>query len=381
MAGGNFQPYSNNRLILRRGRIKFTYEQSFAQYVLQFDVIDPTLTAPVNITQNSSGTVTSSSTATIPFAVNVRDFYVKINAPFFKSLWFTAGMQNRPFGFEVGQSSQYRETPERSRFTQNLFPNERDLGGMITLQAPNSSPLHAFKINAGMFNGSGIAREFDSKKDFIGQLMYNKSSKDERISFGIGVSYYRGATVQTDSTVYASVNATGSTANEVANKNVSNIGSYAKREYMGIDAQVSIDNPLGITTLRGEYVYGTQPGTAASSRSFEILPSGAMYVRQFNAAYFYLVHKIAKLPFQLVYKYDFFDPNSKVSGMQISSGGKFGTGDIKYTTNAVGINYLVNNNLKFMFYYDMIVNESVAINGWGYDKKDNIFTARVQYRF
>src|SRR6185436_16536385 len=38
VGGGNFPAYSDNRFILRRGRIKFTYDHSFAQYVLQIDV-------------------------------------------------------------------------------------------------------------------------------------------------------------------------------------------------------------------------------------------------------------------------------------------------------------------------------------------------------
>ncbi len=378
VAGGNFQPNTDNRLMLRRGRIKFTYEQAWAQYVLQFDVIDPTLTAPLN------SSTAPSATNTIPFAVNVRDFFVKINAPFWTPLSLTVGMQNRPFGFEIGQSSQHRETPERSRFTQMLFPNERDMGAMITLQAPKTSPLHIVKINAGVFNGSGIAREFDSKKDFIGQIILNNSTKNEKWQYGLGLSYYYGGTVQTDSTVYNSI----SNNTYTKDYNVSNIGSYAKREYFGVDAQVSYDNRFGITTLRGEYVQGTQPGSASSSRSFEITPVGAMYVREFNAGYFYFIHKIARLPIQLVFKYDFYDPNTKVEGNQITSTGKFGVGDIKYTTQGYGINYLASNNVKFMFYYDMITNETTGLydgkaNGtnYTYDKKDNIFTARVQYRF
>lgn len=377
VAGGNFAPASDNRFILRRGRIKFTYEQGFAQYVLQLDVIDPTLTAPLN------STTTPTATNTIPFAVNVRDFFVKINAPFWTPLTVTVGMQNRPFGFEIAQSSQFRETPERSRFTQMLFPNERDLGAMVTLQAPKSSPLHVFKLNAGMFNGSGIAREFDARKDFIGQLMMNSSTKSEKIQYGIGVSYYNGGIVQTDSTVYNSNNIGTETGATIwnADKNVSNIGGYTKREYMGVDAQFSLDNILGITTLRGEYVQGTQPGVAASSRSAEIAPVGATYVRQFNAGYFYFVHTIARLPIQLVYKYDFFDPNTKVAGTGISAAGKFGAGDIKYTTQGFGVNYLATTNVKFMFYYDLITNETTNLGGFTYDRKDNVFTARVQYRF
>jgi len=385
VAGGNFAAQSYDRFILRRGRIKFTYEQGIAQYVLQLDVIDPTLTAPLPISQDTGTKLISnaSATSTIPFAVNVRDFFVKVNMPFFKPLSMTTGMQNRPFGFEVSQTSQYRETPERSRFVQMCFPNERDLGVMFTLQAPNTSPLHAFKINAGLFNGSGIAREFDSKKDFIGQLMYNSATRDEKISYGIGVSYYYGGTVQTDQSVYSTfktINADSAVA--VVSKSVNNIGAYAKREYLGIDAQVSIDNIFGITTLRGEYAQGYQPGTASSSRAFEIAPTSAMYVRPFNAGYFYFVHKIVNLPIQLVFKYDFYDPNTKVSGKQIESTySKFGVADIKYTTNGFGINYLVSNNLKFMFYYDQITNETTRIKGYTTDLKDNVLTCRVQYRF
>lgn len=375
VAGGNFPAYSDNRFILRRGRIKFTYEQGFAQYVLQIDVIDPTLTAPLNA-------ATPNATGSIPFAVNVRDFYVKINAPFWKPLSLTVGMQNRPFGFEIAQSSQYRETPERSRFTQILFPNERDLGAMVTLQAPKSSPFHIIKLNAGVFNGAGIAREFDSRKDFIGQIMLNNSTKNEKIQYGIGFSYYKGGVLQTDSTVYRDISfIQGSSPVYLADKSVNNIGAYGKREYFGVDAQVSIDNILGITTLRGEYIQGMQPGVSGSTRSPEIAPVGAAYIRPFNACYFYFVHKIIKLPVQLVYKYDFYDPNTKVEGSQINSTGKFGTGDIKYTTQGFGLNYLVTSNLKFMFYYDLIKNEEVAINLFGYNKKDNLFTARVQYRF
>lgn len=373
VAGGNFQPYSDNRFILRRGRIKFTYEQSYAQYVLQLDVVDPTL---------SAGSSVGSSSSAIPFAVNVRDFYVKVNAPFWNPLTLTVGMQNRPFGFEIAQSSQVRETPERSRFTQSLFPNERDLGAMITLQAPKSSPLHIVKLNAGIFNGAGIAREFDARKDFIGQIVLNHSTKNERIQYGLGVSYYNGGVLQTDTLVYSGVDMTNSTSPKFNMYNSKqNIGGYAKREYYGVDAQVSIDNILGITTLRGEYVMGTQPGVAGASRSPEFAPIGATYIRNFSASYFYLVHKIAKLPIQLVYKYDVYDPNTKVAGYQVNSAGKFGAGDIKYTTNGFGVNYLASNNLKFMFYYDMITNENVAINLFGYNKKDNVFTARVQFRF
>jgi len=191
VAGGNFPAKSDNRLMIRRGRIKFTYEEKFASYVLQLDAVEP---SPTNPTTN--------------FAVNIRDFYAKINMPFWTPLTFTGGMQNRPFGFEVAQSSSVRETPERSRFVQMLFPNERDLGAMLTIKAPGTSVLHGFNINAGLFNGSGIAKEFDSKKDFIGQVMFNKSTSNEKIQYSIGASYYNGGVLQGNKFVYSSLDKT-----------------------------------------------------------------------------------------------------------------------------------------------------------------------------
>src|SRR6185436_2449922 len=108
-AGGNFPKGVDKRFQLRRARVKFQYDAPFndkgistSQYVLQFDV-----------SQNG-------------FAI--KDVYAKFTDPW--SGWFsiTAGMQNRPFGFEIQYSSSLRESPERGRMSQIIFPNERDLG-------------------------------------------------------------------------------------------------------------------------------------------------------------------------------------------------------------------------------------------------------------
>ncbi|MBX7205670.1 MAG: OprO/OprP family phosphate-selective porin [Bacteroidia bacterium] len=365
VAGGNFAPGSDNRIILRRGRIKFTHESNYAQYVLQVDVIDPTPTNP-----------------TTSFAVNVRDFYTKVTLPFYKPLSFTVGMQNRPFGYEIAYSSQFRETPERSRFVQMLFPNERDLGAMLTWAAANTSKWHGLKINAGFFNGTGIAREFDSKKDFMGQIIYNRSTKNEKVQYGIGVSYYNGGVREVTNVIYKDIS-TDMSGNIAYVKDSSKVhnGQYAKRNYIGADAQISFDTKLGLTTLRGEYVSGTQPGVLDATRSPEVQPATDAYIRSFNAGYFYFIHKIAKAPFQVVFKYDWYDPNTKVKGNEVRSAGKFGQGDIKYTTYGYGVNYLITANLKLMAYYDRVINEATHVTNFYTDKKDNVYTLRIQYRF
>ncbi|MBI3235339.1 MAG: hypothetical protein HYZ42_15105 [Bacteroidetes bacterium] len=174
--GSSTSANTNDRFFIRRGRVKFTYENEFSTYVLQIDATER--------------------------AVGLRDIYVKFTDPWLETFSLTTGMQNRPFGYEIQQSSQVRETPERSRFTQILLPNERDIGAMLTIQLPKSSPLHFLKLDAGMFNGTGIFYEYDKKKDFIGRLSGNNSSKNESFSVGYGVSYYNGWARQATRNIY-----------------------------------------------------------------------------------------------------------------------------------------------------------------------------------
>jgi hypothetical protein len=368
VAGGNFPAYSDNRFILRRGRIRFTYEHWVAQYVLQVDVVEPTPSPNA-----------SAATPSFPFAVNVRDFYTRVSLPVYPELAMVAGMQNRPFGFDIAYSSQFREIPERSRFVQTLFPNERDLGAIITVSGPRASVLRKFRINAGFFNGTAIAKEFDSKKDFIGQAIFGHTAKDGRLQVGLGVSYYAGGVVQTTKYVFNTLeHSTPATAVDSA---VSNAGAYARREYFGADAQVTFAHTAGTTTLRGEYVQGIQPGARDHSRSPDILPNYDTYMRSCNGGYLYLVHRILKSPFQLAFRYDWYDPNTKVSGLQIQSARQFAQGDIRYETFGYGINYLLSDHVKFTAYYDRVVNERTGVPGFEYDRKDDVYTLRVQYRF
>lgn len=369
VAGGNFAANSNQRFMLRRGRIKATYDGGTTQLVFEMDIIEP---SPVLGSAN---------------AINIRDFYAKISMPFYKDLSLTTGMQYRPFGFEQQYSSSLNESPELTRLVNNVFPNERDLGAMITLKAPSTmSLLHSLTLKAGLFNGQGIAKNTSGNLDFIGQLFFDRTTKNENISYRIGGSYYSGYVLNGDSNIYSMGTNTAGAVAFVKDYNGANIYSSLKREYFGVDAQITIDNPLGITTLRGEYVAGRQPGTASSSKSLDVDPKvnavGASYLRDFIAYYVTFIHKIAKTPFQLVARYDMYTPNTKVSGSEITSANKFGKGDISYKTIGVGLNYFMTSNVKFLAYYDMVTNDAnVLISGAGYAQKLNIFTLRMQYKF
>ena len=381
-AGGDFPAYTDKRFQVRRGRLKIAYEQALSQYVLQFDVTEK--------------------------GVTVKDAYVKFTDPWAKAFSLTTGMQNRPFGYEVIYSSSLRESPERGRMSQTLFPNERDLGAMLTFQMPKTSSLNFLKIDAGMFNGTGApsaganTSDFDFQKDFIGHISINKSNKSEKIKYGLGASYYSGGWRQGTKKIYSNGIISTGDAGFVVDSTSTNLGEIAKRTYIGVDAQMTLDLPIGLTTLRAEYIQGTQPGISSSSTSPAVQPTGSStttanlttgsvttttpfsdtYFRNFNGAYFYFLQNIGSTKHQLVFKYDWYDPNTNLSGDQIGvANTKTGAADIKYTTIGLGWIYHWDSNVKITLYYDMVKNENTLVTGYKQDLKDNVITVRVQYKF
>jgi phosphate-selective porin len=306
---------------------------------------------------------------------------------------------NRPFGFEIQQSSQDRETPERARFTQVLLPNERDLGAMITFQPVKGKKLYGLKVDAGFYNGTGIAVpgttslngagvvDFDSYKDFIGRAHYKKSWNQDKVTLGIGVSHYNGGVVYQSNKVYSNL-ATDSlgvvswqlsdTTNGTTFK-----GGKAPRIYYGGDLQFSVKSKLGTTSIRGEYITGTQSGTVDENKSPNSLPTKPdAVVRNFNGGYAYLIQRIGKTKHELALKYEWYDPNTKVTGADLVGTNGMTKAELKYTMLGVGYNYYMNDNVKFMVYYNMVTNENAkALTGYTTDLKDDVLTFRMQFRF
>lgn len=378
-AGGNFASGVDKRFMVRRGRLRVQYDSpinekgwSISQYVLQFDVTEK--------------------------GVVIKDVYAKITDPWIGWTSLTFGMQNRPFGYEISYSSGLRESPERGRMSQIIFPNERDLGAMITIQAPKTSRWNWIKLDGGMFNGTGgpsqagssstavsNTSDFDKYKDFIGHLTLTRTAMEERIKYAIGGSYYDGGFASDTAFVYTSGQVNDSTYGFVKSASKNKKGTLEKRKYVGGDAQVSIEWAGGMTTIRGEYIQGDQPGTAKTTTSPASIYAAAdgIYRRKFNGAYFYFLQNILSTQWQAVVKYDWYDPNKEISGNAIGkAGSNTGANDIKYTTLGLGLIYHWDTNLKIQLYYDMVQNEKSAnLKGYEKDLKDNVITARIQVRF
>lgn len=340
---------SFSRLGIRRGRIKFTYEGGIASAVFQLDVTEK--------------------------GVGFKDAYLNIKDPWCGSMALRTGVFDRPFGYEISYSSSTRESPERSTVFQTLFPDERDLGAMLVLQAPKGSPWSILKLEAGLFSGNGIKQETDRKRDFIGHLSLSKSWGG--FSLGAGTSYYNGKVYQQNKNVY-----TMKDAGFELNEDAANTGKFAKREYFGFDAEFSLTSVLGQTKLHGEYLFGQQPGLAGSAKSPNgTLPSGDTYIRDFTGGYVMLVQNLGRSPLALVAKYDWFDPNSKVAKDEIGRNGTTKT-DLSQNTAGFGAIWYMNAALRLTAYYEVNRNEiSANVEGMSKDLKNNLFTLRLQYKF
>ncbi|HNB81526.1 MAG TPA: porin, partial [Chitinophagaceae bacterium] len=148
------------------------------------------------------------------------------------------------------------------------------------------------------------------------------------------------------------------------------------------DAQLSINWKGGLTTLRAEYIGGTQGGTPTGSATPRTLPTENSYSRHFNGAYFYWVQNILNSKHNVVIKYDWYDPNTKVTEDQIGvSKNNLTAADIKFSTLGLGYYYNLDENWRFLLYADLVKNKATSLSGYTKDLKDNVLTLRVQYRF
>lgn len=370
-AGGNFSQFSSSRFMLRRARVKI-------DYLLRTEERMPQVLFTFQIDATERGVI-------------VRDMFVRLFETKKNTLAMTAGFFARPYGFEVNLGSSYRESPERGRMSQILMPGERDLGVMFSFEPQKRShKLYHFKWDAGFFNGQGQSgtTDFDSHKDFISRFTLKPYLfNDKKHEIGAGLSFLRGGWKNGTKYVYETGEAANGDKVFVIDSSESNLGNSAPRHYYGADVQYKIYHGWGETELRAEYWLGTQPGSATSTTNPGTIPNtngipAPTYIRHFNGAFFYFLQNIINHKHQLILKYDWYDPNAKVSGTQIGKPGtNFTAADIKFSTLGIGYTFYFNTQTKIIFYYDIVKNESTQLAGFTGDIEDNTFTCRLQFSF
>ena len=355
-SGGDFAENSDNRFIIRRGRLKIDRVDKYSSIVFQLDA-----------TQDR---------------VNLMDGFIQLQRPTYQQLRLTAGLFNRPFGYSIVYSSGYRDFPERARVFQTLMPRERDIGAMLSWQ-----PLHFINGDLAVVNGSGLyARDYDSKKDIIGNLSFRFDSlANKTLQLGFGGSFYKGS-VRNNTDSYYSANQSGFDKNTGASIE----GKNLQRNYFGGNIQLQYKHPFGKASLKAEYVRGTQPGIAASgsitgtqaSQSFTTQPATDLYLRKFTGCYIWFTQQIFNTKFNALLAYDSYDPNNEISEREIGLAGSNTTaGDIKFSTLGYGFTYLVNERVKLTAYNERVINSPTQLQDYKTDLKDDVLTFRLQYRW
>ncbi len=366
-SGGDFSPNSSDRFMLRRARVRFDYIHfpkasggPSLQFVFQFDATER--------------------------GVNVRDVWGRVFENKFQLFAFTTGLFARPFSYELNLSSSDRESPERGRMSQLLMKTERDLGAMVTIDSRKKNcPLKFLKADLGFFNGPGLSSttDYDSHKDFIGRISLKPQAISKKLTVSASTSILYGGLIQSTQYVYRA-NGIAGNQNFVLDSSVANVGKLAPRKYFSVDGQVKIKNRNGFTECRVEWMAGKQSASATSSETPGTLFTGTdgYYVRNFSGGYLYFLQHLGNTHHQLGIKYDWYDPNTIVSGSDIGkSGSNINAANIKYSTLGFGyINY-ISENVKLMLWYDKVTNEKTLLSGYTSDLLDNVFTCRLQFRF
>jgi hypothetical protein len=346
-----WESYDKNRVVtneptntfyIRRARVKFTYEAlDGVKLVLQPDF--------------STGNF------------SLKDAYAVVNIPKLKDLTLWAGQFNRP-NYEVEYSSGQREVLERSRVIRAIYPGEREIG--VKLEYTGSKiPL---KIQLMAMNGNftgAQAKDVDSKKDLMGRIVYSIKLPVAGIGIDLGGNGYLGGN---------RAKANRYVLNSSAGLDSIAAGDYLDKKWVGGEIQIFADI-LGGLAVKGEYIAGVNSAASATviaaNASVATKKAGANTVRNFSGYYVYLIKNIGPKN-QLVARYDYYDPNTKLEG---DPAGK----DVNFKTFTVSWQHYLNDFIRISVNYEMPKYEVNATRPSDY--KDvtygNTLGIRIQAKF
>jgi hypothetical protein len=333
----------NNNFYIRRARIKFTYEAlDGVKLVIQPDF--------------STGNL------------SLKDAYAVVNIPKLKDFTLWAGQFNRP-DYEVEYSSSQREVLERSRVIRAIYPGEREIGVKLEYIGSKIPLKFQLMVMNGNFTGSQ-AKDYDSRKDLMGRLVYSIKIPRAGLGIDVGVNgYYGGNRAKTNPYILKSDGIADSVK----------VGDYLDKKWFGAEIQIFADL-LGGMAIKGEYITGTNstPSTIASTATMAQKKADPNKLNKFSGYYIYFIKNIGQKN-QFVAKYDFYDPNTKLSGDAAGT-------SVNYKTLTLAWQYYLNDNIRISVNYEMPKNEksasvkNIAATG-NTQLKDNTLGIRIQAKF
>ena len=379
----------NNYFSLRRARVKFSYEMIDG---VKF-VFTPEL---------------------LPGSAVVKDAYVVLNDRWSKAFSIWAGKFNRP-NYEVEYSSSSREVAERSLVIRTLYPSERAIGAKLEYN-PLNVPFHfqfallngneAITINnaSGVNLNSNENKDFDNYKDIMVRATYNlQLGNFGGLDFGAHGYFgsFKSNALKTLSSDYTTIEDV-------------KFGDAVKRNWLGGEFQLFADI-LGGLSVKGEYIAGKNASIGyspiAAAGTTAAIPGVANFQNNFAGYYLYFIKNLGKKN-QFAFRYDYYDPNTDITGKDVTIA-KYtstdattlksrvsGKNDLATSTFSIALHHYFDDNLRISLNYDIVQNEKVGsaglltedytkadgtkvVKGLDYSKiiNQNLLTLRVQAKF
>lgn len=327
----------NNTFYIRRARVKFTYEAADGvKFVLQPDF--------------STGNLA------------LKDAYAVLNLPKLKDLTLWMGQMNRP-DYDVEYSSSSREVLERARVTTTIYPGEREIGAKLEYNGSKIPILAQVMVMNGDFTGTQ-AKAVQSNKDVMARLVYSIKAPGAGVGIDLGASHYFGGNLAKNNQYFKNSDGTLDSLN--------NVWRYMDKHWTGAEMRIYADI-LGGVSLKAEYTAGINSviSSVASTATMAQKKASPNLYNNFSGFYVYMVKNIGAKN-QLVARYDYYDPNTKLSGDAAGN-------NLSYKTWTFAWQYYMNDNIRITLNYITPKNETNASNPS--DLKDNVFTVRVQAKF
>jgi hypothetical protein len=218
----------------------------------------------------------------------------------------------------------------------------------------------------GNFTGSQ-AKDYDSKKDIMGRLVYSIKIPGAGIGIDLGANgYYGGNRIKYNTFVSNLKGTLDSTSFKP--------GDYLDKKWVGGEIQIFADI-LGGLAIKGEYVAGINSASSATNQDSKAkladMRKDPTKLRNFSGYYIYLIKNIGSKN-QFVAKYDYYDPNAKLSGDAAKN-------ELFYKTLTLAWQYYLNDNIRISLNYEIPWNETNSTNPE--DLKDNTLGIRIQAKF
>lgn len=341
-----------NFFTIRRGRAKFTHQDSNYMAVLQSDFTER--------------------------GVELKDAYLTVNLLDDDLLNATVGLFNRP-NFEVERSSSTRESPERSQVIRAFYPGERDLGFMLE-STPEIAEDFSPTFQLAVLNGT--QRETDALKDLAARLIVPLPlGNDSKVKVTVGGTYYTGGIPQPDDTV---LKFEGGELVSVYEDGSGSWAGFGNRSHVGVEAQITASLfSFGKTALYTEFLTGSRP-EATVRAPVDSLPEvnvPTVLIRN-QAGYYIMLTQELSRKFMVAGKYDVFDRNTDLSGTEVNS-------IFDRSSSVIGFGVLGTfGPVRVAAWYEIpayATDEARYTDVGGAagsdDLKDNKMTVRFQYRF